>query len=65
MPNDPRTRTPSVTGPARLAELAGLLETDASPPRRFLGGLVIGALAGAALAGATVARRRAKGDRAR
>jgi hypothetical protein len=48
------------TAPARLAELAELLGGESTRSRRFLGGLVIGALAGAAIAGAVAARIRAK-----
>ena len=54
---------PASTAPtpsARLAELAELLGGEGSPSRKFLGGLVIGALAGAALAGSAVVRRRAR-----
>ncbi|HEY3333771.1 MAG TPA: hypothetical protein VGK16_00945 [Candidatus Limnocylindrales bacterium] len=57
-PNRPAIRVDTV--PARLAELAELLGGESSRSRRFLGGLVIGALAGAAVAGAAAARRRAR-----
>ena len=46
----------------RLAELADLLGGESSRSRRFLGGLVIGALAGAAIAGAAARRLRVKED---
>ena len=44
------------TAPARLVELAELLGGESQRSRRFLGGLIIGALAGAALVGAAAAR---------
>jgi hypothetical protein len=44
----------------RLADLAELLGGDSARSRRFLGGLAIGALAGAALAGSIARRRRAQ-----
>jgi len=46
------------TPPVRLADLADLLGGESSRSRRFLGGLVVGALAGAALAGVAALRRR-------
>ena len=59
MTDDPkRPALPAATVPARLAELAELSGGESSRSRRFLGGLVIGALAGAAIAGAAAARRR-------
>jgi hypothetical protein len=58
--HDPRPALSVETAPARLAELAELLGGESSRSRRFLGGLVIGALAGAAIAGAAAARLRAK-----
>jgi hypothetical protein len=48
------------TPPARLVELADLLGGESSRSRRFLGGLVVGALAGAAIVGAVAARLRTK-----
>ncbi len=59
MTDDPKRPAPD-TVPARLAELAELIGGESSRSRRFLGGLVIGALAGAAIAGAAAARRRAQ-----
>ena len=46
------------TAPVRLAELADLLGGESSRSRRFLGGLIAGALVGAAVAGSTLLRRR-------
>ena len=56
-------KPPAIGGdnaPVRLAELADLLGGESSRSRRFLGGLVIGALAGAAIAGSVAARLRVK-----
>jgi hypothetical protein len=54
MPDDSRLPAPvRDTAPARLAELADLLGGESSRSKRFLGGLVVGALAGAAIAGAS------------
>lgn len=47
-----------------LADLAELLAGDTDRSRRFLGGLLAGALVGAALAGGSLLRRRGKGPRA-
>jgi hypothetical protein len=51
-----------------LSDLAELLSGESASSRRFLGGLVVGALVGAAVAGSTVLRRRRReeprGDRA-
>ena len=59
MPDDARLPAPvRHTAPARLAELADLLGGESSRSKRFLGGLVVGALAGAALAGASFLTRR-------
>ena len=59
MPDDSRPTVPvRDTAPARLAELADLLGGESSRSKRFLGGLVVGALAGAALAGVTALSRR-------
>ena len=53
MPDETHLPTPvRDTAPARLAELADLLAGESSRSKRFLGGLVVGALAGAAIAGA-------------
>ena len=52
----------AATPPVRLADLADLLGGESSRSRRFLGGLVIGALAGAAIAGAAARRLRVKED---
>jgi len=41
-----------------LADLAELLGGDTQRSRRFLGGLVVGALVGAAVAGGSLLRRR-------
>ena len=61
MTDDSKPPTISVeTAPARLAELAELLGGESSRSRRFLGGLVIGALAGAAIAGAVAAQLRSQ-----
>ena len=46
------------TAPARLSDLADLLGGESSRSRRFLGGLIIGALAGAAIAGLAALQRR-------
>ena len=63
MTDDPKHPAISAdTAPARLAELADLLGGESSRSRRFLGGLVIGALAGAAIAGAAARRLRVKDD---
>jgi hypothetical protein len=63
----PRALTRSATDAralGSLADLADLLGGESDRSRRFLGGVVAGALVGAALAGATLLRRRA-GDRHR
>jgi hypothetical protein len=64
MPDETRLTAPiRDTAPARLAELADLLGGESSRSKRFLGGLVVGALAGAAVAGAGfLARRRVMDD---
>jgi hypothetical protein len=46
-----------------LAGLAELLGGESDRSRRFLGGLIAGALVGAALAGSTLLRRRGGGAR--
>jgi hypothetical protein len=51
------------TGPrplGGLADLAELLAGETPRSRRFLGGLVVGALVGAALAGGSLLRRRSR-----
>ena len=48
--------------PGGLAELADLLGGESDGSRRFLGGLIAGALVGAALAGTAFLRRRGGGD---
>ena len=60
MPGTPsRPQLPSrETAPARLTELADLLGGESTRSKRFLGGLVVGALAGAALAGIAAIRTR-------
>ena len=50
------------TVPAGLVALADLLGGESSRSKRFLGGLVAGALVGAALAGTSLLRRRAPRD---
>ena len=63
MPDDSRLPAPvRDTAPARLAELADLLGGESSRSKRFLGGLVVGALAGAAVAGASFLTRRRSVD---
>jgi hypothetical protein len=44
-----------------LADLSDLLGGDSHRSRRFLGGLIAGALVGAAIAGGTLLRRRQGG----
>ena len=46
-----------------LADLSELLGGDTNRSRRFLGGLVAGALVGAAIAGTAALRLRGKGGR--
>ena len=53
--------TSKLNGPrplGSLSDLSELLGGDTNRSRRFLGGLVVGALVGAALAGGTLLRRR-------
>ena len=50
---------------AQLADLAELLDGDSARSRRFLGGLVVGALVGAAVAGGSLFRRRTHSRRRR
>ena len=62
---DRSARVPAA-GPRALGGLVGLAELlggDSERSRRFLGGLVVGALVGAALAGGSLFRRRRHGDR--
>ena len=47
-----------------LADLSDLLGGDSNRSRKFLGGLVVGALVGAAIAGSTLLRRRRGGGSA-
>ena len=62
---DDRRRAPTAdTAPAGLVALADLLGGESSRSKRFLGGLVAGALVGAALAGTSMLRRRAPRDAA-
>jgi hypothetical protein len=51
------TRSPA-TGADALADVAELLGGDTQRSRRFLGGLIAGALVGAAIAGSVLMRRR-------
>jgi hypothetical protein len=46
---------------SNLADLAELLGGDTQRSRRFLGGLVVGALVGAAIAGSALLRRHGQG----
>jgi hypothetical protein len=58
---NPDPEQPRITGPrplGGLADLAELLGGDTPRSRRFLGGLVVGALVGAAIAGSSLLRRR-------
>ena len=48
------------TAIGQLADLAELLGGESARSRRFLGGLVVGALVGAAVAGGTLFRRRTR-----
>jgi hypothetical protein len=56
---EPRPSAPS-TAPARLVELADLLGGESNRSRKFLGGLVIGALVGAAVAGTAALAKRTR-----
>jgi hypothetical protein len=49
--------------PVILRDLADLLGGESPASRRFLGGLVMGALVGAAIAGSTLWRRRSRNGR--
>lgn len=57
---DDRTVTPGIDPRplGGLADLADLLGGESDRSRRFLGGLIAGALVGAAVAGAALVRRR-------
>ena len=57
----PRGITPD-SAPTALVALADLLGGESSRSKRFLGGLVAGALVGAAIAGTSILRRRAPRD---
>jgi hypothetical protein len=62
-PDDPAVtpgRDPRPLG--GLADLADLLGGESDRSRRFLGGLIAGALVGAAVAGAALVRRRRDGS---
>jgi hypothetical protein len=68
MRNERRTDARPANTPAvvprplgQLADLAALLDGDTARSRRFLGGLVVGALVGAAVAGGSLFRRRTRG----
>jgi hypothetical protein len=57
-----REREERPTGlPQALADAVGILTGESSSSRRFLGGLIAGALVGAAVAGASLVRSRAVG----
>jgi hypothetical protein len=58
-PTGSRTVSPRVSG--LLADVAELLGGETGSSRRFLGGLVAGALVGAALVGGSLRRRRETG----
>lgn len=67
-PGDQRPPQAPINGPrplGALADLADLLGGESPRSRRFIGGLVAGAIVGAVLAGGSVLRRnrRAKPDR--
>jgi len=55
-PGGPRSTGPRPLG-SSLGDLAELLGGDTQRSRRFLGGLIAGALVGAAIAGTTLLRR--------
>jgi hypothetical protein len=60
-----RSRVARATGapatPGALADLVELLGGESDRSRRFLGGLIAGALVGAAVAGSALLRRRGGG----
>ena len=62
MTDDRRRVTTTDDAPAALVALADLLGGESSRSKRFLGGLVAGALVGAALAGTSFLRRRVARD---
>lgn len=55
-PDEQRPAAPRPLG--SLADLSELLGGDTNRSRRFLGGLMVGALVGAAVAGSSMLRRR-------
>jgi hypothetical protein len=57
-PKAPQTRD---AAPAAVVALADLLGGESSRSKRFLGGIVAGALVGAAVAGSSLLRRRLPG----
>ncbi|HET7829804.1 MAG TPA: hypothetical protein VFL03_09590 [Candidatus Limnocylindrales bacterium] len=64
MTDDRRHAPTADSAPAALVALADLLGGESSRSKRFLGGLVAGALVGAALAGTSFLRSRAPRDTA-
>jgi hypothetical protein len=66
MADRPSDVQPPTNGPrplGSLADLSELLGGDTHRSRRFLGGVIVGALVGAAIAGTTMLRRRRGSDR--
>ena len=57
-PSDAPVRIDGPRPMGSLADLSDLLGGDSHRSRRFLGGLIAGALVGAAIAGSTLLRRR-------
>jgi len=55
--------TPSRVKPPVVGGLSELLEGESTQSKRFLGGLVAGALVGAAIAGSSIWRQITKGKR--
>jgi hypothetical protein len=64
-PSVPADRAVGPRSLGSLADLAELLGGESERSRRFLGGVVAGALVGAALAGALLVRRQPGGPRDR